>query len=51
MSGHKRVWVKCVTRTRTRVGKPALEFYESLKKYIWQQNKCRKRTEVIEYRA
>ena len=26
------VWVKCVTRTR--VGKPALGFYESLKIYI-----------------
>ena len=26
-----REWVKCVTRTRTRVGKPALGFYESLK--------------------
>ena len=30
----KGVWVKCVTRTRTRVGKPALGFYESLKIYI-----------------
>ena len=29
-----RVWVKCVTCTRTRVGKPALGFYESLKIYI-----------------
>ena len=26
-----REWVKCVTRTRTRAGKPALGFYESLK--------------------
>ena len=25
------VWVKCVTCTRTRVGKPASGFYESLK--------------------
>ena len=29
-SPHKGDWVKCVTRTRTRVGKPALGFYESL---------------------
>ena len=28
----KRVWVKCVTRTR--VGKPALEFYASLKNIL-----------------
>ena len=27
-------WVKCVTRTRARVGKPALGFYESLEIYI-----------------
>ena len=29
-----RVGVKCVTRTRTRVGKPVLGFYKSLKIYI-----------------
>ena len=46
----KRVWVRCVTRTRTRVGKPALGFYESLKKYIWQQNKHGKGTETIRYK-
>ena len=31
LGGLSGVWVKCVTRTRTRVGKPALVFYELLK--------------------
>ena len=44
-----REWVKCVTRTRIRVGKSALGFYESLKMYSNKTNVVN--IEMIRYKA